>query len=113
MRNRSALTLMEQLVMVLVFALAATVCLRVFVSSGQTARLTQRREEAVFLAQSTAEQLKAACGKTPVSFETGDFHVLVTREDTGVSGLGGARVEVLLEGDSLVALSVRWQEVEP
>ena len=113
MKNRSSLVLMEQLVMVLVFALAATMCLRLFVFAGQTARRTQLREEAVILAQNTAEELKASRGQTPGSFENEALAVTVIPEDTGVPGLGGARVEVAVEKEIFAALSVRWQEVAP
>lgn len=113
MKNRSSLALMEQLVMVLVFALAATMCLRLFVFAGQTARRTQLREEAVILAQNTAEELKASRGQTPGSFGQGGLVVTVIPETTGVPGLGGARVEVAVEKEIFAALSVRWQEVGP
>ena len=38
MRSKAPLVLMEQLVMVLVFALAAALCVQVFVLSDQTSR---------------------------------------------------------------------------
>lgn len=43
MRSKAPLALMEQLVMVLVFALAAALCVQVFVLSGQTSRWNESR----------------------------------------------------------------------
>ena len=59
MRSKAPLVLMEQLVMVLVFALAAAVCLRLFVGAENIAQETARRDEAVIVAQNAAELLKA------------------------------------------------------
>ena len=43
MKNRTSLLLMEQLVMVLVFAIAAAVCLRLFGAAWQINRQTELR----------------------------------------------------------------------
>ena len=42
MKNRAFLVLMEQLVMVLVFSIAAAVCMGLFVRAGQAAEDTAR-----------------------------------------------------------------------
>ena len=55
MKNKTPLVLLELLVMVLVFALAAALCLQVFVRSDQIARETQARTQAVQVAQLGAE----------------------------------------------------------
>ncbi|MEI3306106.1 MAG: hypothetical protein V8R40_08850 [Dysosmobacter sp.] len=47
MRSKAPLALMEQLVMVLVFALAAALCVQVFVLSGQTSRWNAARDRAL------------------------------------------------------------------
>ena len=54
MRTKSPLALMEQLVMVLVFALAAALCLQVFVLADKTSRHNADVDNAVLLAQNTA-----------------------------------------------------------
>ena len=59
MRSKSPLALMEQLVMVLVFALAAALCLRAFVLADQTSRHHADVDRAVLLCQNAAETLKA------------------------------------------------------
>lgn len=72
-RDKTPLLLMEQLAMLLVFALAAAVCLQLFVFSSQTSRRLQERDRAARLAQNTAETLQA----------TGDVETALTQ----VSGL--------------------------
>jgi Tfp pilus assembly protein PilX len=59
-RSKTPLALMEQLVMVLVFALAAALCVQVFVLSDRTSRYGEARDRALLEAQSAAEALKAA-----------------------------------------------------
>ena len=54
MRSKAPLALMEQLVMVLVFALAAALCVQVFVLSYQTSRRNEARDRAVLEAQNAA-----------------------------------------------------------
>ena len=62
MRSKAPLALMEQLVMVLVFALAAALCVQVFVLSGQTSRWNESRDQALVEAQNAAEILKGLSG---------------------------------------------------
>ena len=62
MRSKTPLALMEQLVMVLVFALAAAVCLQIFAFSNQRSRRNEAVSEAALLAQNTAEKLKQVRG---------------------------------------------------
>ena len=58
MKSRAPLALMEQIVMVLVFALAAAICLQAFVASGKLSRQAEERGRAVVEAQNMAEALK-------------------------------------------------------
>ena len=60
MRSRSPLTLMEQLVMTLVFALAAALCLQVFVFADQSSARNEKVDRAVLTCQNAAEAIKAA-----------------------------------------------------
>ena len=62
MRSKAPLALMEQLVMVLVFALAAALCVQAFVLSDQTSRRNEARDRAVLEAQNAAEELKSVHG---------------------------------------------------
>ena len=138
MRSKSPLALMEQVVMVLVFALAAALCLQVFVLSDQMSEKNRDTDRAVLLAQNTAEMIKACGGVeeaaeavggtvrqtmwssyyyedlTPApDAESGYYHVDVLPGNSGVEGLGQAAVEVFRwdGNEGLFALTVAWQEV--
>ena len=62
MRSRAPLALMEQMVMLLVFALAAALCLQAFVKSDALSRRSEERDRAVLLCQSAAEAVRSAEG---------------------------------------------------
>lgn len=58
MKSKAPLAMMEQLVMVLVFALAAALCLQTFVLSGKISKKTEAKNRAVTEAQNAAEIMK-------------------------------------------------------
>ena len=58
MRNKSTLVLIEHMIMLLVFALAAAVCLRLFALAGKMSRTNEATDRAVLVAQNAAEQIK-------------------------------------------------------
>ena len=62
MKSKAPLSLMEQLAMLLVFALAAALCLQIFVFSDQISKESEIRDRAVAVAQNTAETLKTTRG---------------------------------------------------
>lgn len=62
MKSKAPLALMEQLVMVLVFALAAALCVRGFVLSERISRRGEARDMAMIAAQNAAEALKGTGG---------------------------------------------------
>ena len=62
MKSRAPLALMEQAVMVLVFALAAALCLRAFVLADGISRRVEATDRAVLWAESAADTLKARNG---------------------------------------------------
>lgn len=62
MRSRAPLALMEQMVMIVVFALAAALCLQAFVKSDALSRRSEARDRAVLLAQSVAEAVRHSGG---------------------------------------------------
>ena len=136
MRNKAPLALMEQLMMVLVFALAAALCLQVFIFSDRSSRRKEAVNRAVLEAQNAAEELKSVHGDFTRAAElyggsydgrTWDwsydenwkkdngtaYHLLVLPADGGPMLLGSAEVTVYTaEGDVLVSLPVAWQEVD-
>lgn len=58
MRSKAPLILMEQMVMLLVFALASALCLQAFVKSDSLSARSEARDRAVTLCQSTAEVIR-------------------------------------------------------
>ena len=135
MRSKAPLALMEQLVMVLVFALAAALCVQVFVLSDRTSRRNKDRDRAVLAAQNAAEEVKSVRGDFALAAalyggtwngqlwgrsydknwkqDSGTaYNLLVVPADSGDVLLGAAEVTVYTaEGDLLFTLSVAWQEV--
>lgn len=73
MKSKAPLALMEQLVMILVFALAAALCLQVFVFSDRVSAKNEQTDRAVLACQNAAELLKAA-GQTAESAEAALAH---------------------------------------
>lgn len=126
MKNRTTLVLMEQLVMILVFALAAAVCLRLFVGADNLSRKTWLQDSAVVLAQNGAETVKATKGDLSeiadaLGGRTKGESVLVETEELRMEiillpeenpGLGQASVQVLdiLTGAEVFSLHTGWQE---
>lgn len=124
MKNKASLVLMEQLIMTLVFALAAAICLQIFVKADSISRETARLEQAQVLAQNGAEAIKAAGGDLDraavllagsvqddtLTLEQEDL-VLTLSKLPGQSGLGKAQVAVCYEDTPLMELTAGWQEV--
>jgi len=125
--------------MVLVFALAAALCLQVFAFSDQASRRNAHIDRAVLLAQNTAEILKACGGIDGASAllggesreklwrsyydedlmptavpEDARYRVDVYPESSPVTGLAKANIEVFQQGEAakLFSVPVAWQEVD-
>lgn len=115
MKNKASLVLMEQLVMVLVFALAAALCLRIFVQARNVSVETFRRDEAVTIAQNAAQVLKATgdSEKAMALTESAPYTLQIQEKSSGVPGLAMAEIVVLFEGKSIFSLTTGWQEVAP
>ena len=138
MKSKAPLALMEQLVMAMVFALAAALCVQAFALSGRISRTGAARDRAVIEAQSAAELCKAEgfdaarlesqlTGRTEQgvvhthydeNWETVGFlaeytYCLQVQEVSAQPGLGKAEVRVSgADGEVLSELSVAWQEVD-
>lgn len=115
MKSKATLFLMEQLVMLLVFALAAALCLGIFVRADRISAETKERDEAVILACNAAEMLKSEKDPQEVlkEIEKGGFALEIQEEESGVSGLGQARIVVFSQNREVFSLQTGWQEVEP
>lgn len=58
MKSKAPLLLMEQMVMLVVFALAAALCVQAFVRSDASSARNEARDEAVVLCQNAAEAIR-------------------------------------------------------
>jgi len=115
MKNKASLVLMELLVMVLIFALAAAACLRCFLWAAETSRETARQDRAVVLAQNAAEAIKATGGDFSAARQLLDIpeglSLQMTEISSGVPGLGEAEILVKGHGGAvLFSLDIAWQE---
>ena len=118
MKNRTSLMLMEQLVMLLVFALAAALCLGVFAEADRISRETAQRDQAALIAQNAAEILKATCGdaeRVPAVLEGNmpeNYRLEIEKTDSGSRLLGKAEIRIYREKELLFVLETGWQEGE-
>ena len=111
MRSKSPLTLIELIIMIAVFAVAAALCLRAFVWSDIKSADNQERDRAVIVAQTAAEEIKAAHHAADYVEKKDGFTVSVACQETGSQYLGSALVTVADEdNNTLVELTVSWQE---
>lgn len=136
MTKKSVLQLMELLIMVLVFALSACICVRCFVHADRLSRQQEQKTQAMLVAQNAAELLKAEKGDLekaasqmggtwdknswklplnaswePVNAEKStEFLLLVTKLDAGQLPMGKALVQVMRDDTVLVEVQVAWQE---
>ena len=124
MRNKAPLALLEQILMLLIFALAAVICLRVFLWSDDTSRHSARRDDALIHAQTVAETVKAYGGDFAAAaaalhgtVEDGALvvaqkeYTLRAEKEAPAPYLGRAEIVVEAEGEVLFTLPIAWQEV--
>lgn len=137
MRNRASLVLIEQMILLLVFALAAVLCLRIFLRADLSSDAGAAKDKALVQAQSAAEVLKACGGDFEAAAEIlgGDWdgavwvvffdgrwtvtdegqqaaYILrVSPEESGLKYLGCADVGVFQGEECLASLNAAWQEV--
>ena len=115
MKHKASLVLMEQLVMILVFALAAALCLQVFGKAREISVETARRDQAVVLARNAAELLKATDGDVSAAqaLSRDGYRVTVLTIPASVPGLSCAEIVVSFAEETLFSLETGWQEVLP
>ena len=134
MRNKAPLAIIEQVLMLLVFALATVLCLKAFVWADTRSLESAQRDKAIVQAQSAAETLKS-CGDYALSAELfggtwdennwivqydsdwnqttsdGAFILKVSPQESKLKYLSTASVEVFKDDTNLASLHVSWQEV--
>ena len=115
MKNKASLQLMEQLIMILVFALAAALCLQVFAKAGEISEETDHYDRAVTLAANAAEVLKATGGDEEAAEALGreGYRVAVTEKAKRLPGLAEAEIQVSYGQQLLFRLDTGWQEELP
>ena len=115
MKHKASLLLMEQLVMILVFALAAVLCLQVFARAQGISEETLRRDQAVILARNAAELLKATGGDAEAAEALGrdGYRVTVTSQSSSAPGLACGGIQVFFGETELFSLETGWQEELP
>ncbi|MCM1221810.1 MAG: hypothetical protein NC548_45800 [Lachnospiraceae bacterium] len=59
MKDKSYLVLMEQLMMIVIFAVISALCIQVFIKANQISKSSQNRDKAVIIVQNAAESIKA------------------------------------------------------
>lgn len=137
MKSKAPLALMEQILMVLVFALAAGLCLQMFVLANQVMQRCEAKDQAVIVAQNTAEVLKLNRGDAQkceatlggqwdadawqigydadwqeADCDEAEYLVRAVPVETDNPYLGCADISVqTADGDCLFQVSVAWQEV--
>jgi hypothetical protein len=128
MKHKAPLAMIEQLVMLLVFALAAALCIQVFALAGRMSQREATRSGALLVAQNAAEMLKSTAGDyaEAAALYGGEWNgavwvlevpdaagcrVEVTPEASAQPLLGEADVTAYAaDGKVLVQLPVAWQE---
>lgn len=138
MKRKASLALMEQVIMLLVFAAAAALCLQAFLWADTRSLQNTHRDRALMELQSAAEVLKqhsgdfsAAAAAHGGTLEEGQWILTYdddwARSDTAeafclravpdnleTDYLGGAVLEVTQsDGSPLASLTVYWQEAQP
>jgi hypothetical protein len=136
MRGKAALSLIEQSIMLLVFAFAAAICLKAFVWADNKSALEQAQDMATVQLETAAETIKYYRGNFEVTAAElggkaqGDelyvnygedwavgsaspcYFLKAARLDSGNELLGQARLELTdSDGEVLSTLAVCWQEV--
>ena len=114
MKSKASLSLMEMLVMVLIFALAAALCLQIFAKARTISLETARQDEAVLLAQNAAQVLKATSGDLQLAAaaaEDSGYRLEIRKTDSGTNLLGQAEIRVWQEDELIFSLRTGWQEV--
>lgn len=80
MESKSSLIIIEQLIMILTFALVSTFCIQIFIKADEISRRSRARDDAVIAVQNEAE--KIALGGTSQSGEPGLEYFTLSYKDT-------------------------------
>lgn len=103
--KRTNLFLIELLFNLFIFALCAAVCVGLLVHARRMSLESTRLTQAVYLAQSAAEALRAGqdAPNAPAGYE-------VTTALTAADGLVSGQIAVSYEGQAVYTLDVAWPD---
>jgi len=124
MKNKASLTLIEQVIMLLVLAVSAAVCIQFFVQAHLTAQKNYLQDLALQQVQNvaenikttgnleqTAEKLQGSMDSGILTIEYEKFMVIAEQINSENPLLGRANV-MACDGDQIYAqLQICWQEV--
>lgn len=133
MKSKAPLTLAEEIIMVLVFAVAAAICLQAFAYAGLSSKADRNESMAAGESGNAAEVLKACAGDFEkaaeeyggkyegnlwtISYDENwqrgagqEFTVTAEAEETENALLGAARIKTFQGEKELFSLRVCWQE---
>ena len=127
MKNKAPLSLIEQVIMLLVLAVAAVICLQVFLWADRQADQNSLLDNALQQVQNTAEVLKSTGGDLQTAanlagghLENGqwirsytEYQIRITPLESDHDLLGMAQITAESGGHPLTELTVCWQEVAP
>lgn len=127
MKNKAPLALIEQVIMLLVLAVAAAICLQVFLQAHQITQESHAHDLSLEQMQNTAEALQSTGGdlnKTAAlvggTVENGrltvaaeGYTITLEEKDSGQPLLGMAELTATQDGKVLSQMAVCWQEVAP
>lgn len=124
MKSKSPLIMLEQLLMLLVFALAAALCLQAFTLADSLSKGAGQQDSAILEVQKAAETIKYCGGDMEQAAEmldgqwndnllqviSDDCIIYAEKQDSGMALMGSARLWAEDdEGQELFAISVAWQ----
>lgn len=136
MKSKAPLALMEQMVMLLIFAMAAALCLQAFAKSNEISRIGAARDRAAVLCQSMAEIIRSGGGDPAHALSSaakqmdcryggeiiqadynedwnsvpdGLYRLTACEIPSDVSGLYTVCVVMEGEGEVLFSINVAWQ----
>lgn len=112
MKNKTSLQLMEYLVMILVFALSAAICLLIFFKAEAISNTSAQLDGAVVLAQNTAEFLKASSGdmESARAFALPPYRLEFVEQAASHPTLQEVQIQVYIKNDLMFSLNTGWQE---
>lgn len=111
MGSKTPLLLLELAVLLLVFALAAVICLQAFVTADRESAENALRDKALIALQNAAERVKSRGCAIEERLPVADgLEVRIAPVESGVFGLGKARIAVFSEDTCLMETSVCWQK---